>query len=108
VPQIWRDHWLLVDELGKRPRTSPHIGDKHEEWLHLIGRGEGVDTAPAVISRYYAWPEVAFVPLADAAPSTLVLARRRETKDPLIDEFFALALEIAATAAVSSSPYSPA
>lgn len=108
VPQIWRDHWLLVDELGKRPRTSPHIGDKHEEWLHLIGRGEGVDTAPAVISRYYAWPEVAFVPLVDAAPSTLVLARRRETKDPLIDEFFALALEIAATAAVSSSPYSPA
>jgi phosphatidylglycerophosphate synthase len=30
------------------------------------------------------------------------------TKDPLIDEFFALALEIAATAAISSSPYSPA
>jgi DNA-binding transcriptional LysR family regulator len=106
VPQIWRDHWLLVDELGKRPRTSPLIGDKLEEWLHLIGRGEGVDTAPAVISRYYAWPEVAFVPLVDAAPSTLVLARRRETEDPLIDEFFALALEVAATAAVSSSPYS--
>jgi hypothetical protein len=57
-----------------------------------------VDTSPAVISRYDAWPEVAFVPLADAAPSTLVLARQRETKDPLIDESFA----------ISSSPYSPA
>ena len=107
VPQIWRDHWLLVDELGRRPRISPHIGDKLEDWLHLIGRGEGVDTAPAIISRYYAWPDVAFVPLVDAAPSTLVLARRRETDDARIDEFFALALEVAATAALSASPYSP-
>jgi hypothetical protein len=43
------------------------MGANLEEWLHLIGRGEGIDTAPAV----------------------LVLARRRITHDPLVDEFVA-------------------
>lgn len=109
VPQAWRDFWLLVDELGDRPPVSPHIGDKLEEWLHLIGRGEGIDTCPAIISRYYSWPEVAFIPLADAPPATLVLARRVECEDPLVREFTKLACEIAATAAVSeATPYTAA
>ncbi|MEA2495982.1 MAG: hypothetical protein QOJ29_3893, partial [Thermoleophilaceae bacterium] len=56
VPQAWRDHWLLVAENGERPRTSPRTADKHEDWLHLIAQGEGIDTAPAVVARYYAWP----------------------------------------------------
>src|SRR3954454_20432874 len=60
VPEPWRDHWLLVAENGRRPPLSPHTADKLEDWLHLIARGEGIDTAPAVISRYFAWPEVAY------------------------------------------------
>jgi hypothetical protein len=40
--------------LGHRPCVSPHIADKLEDWLQLIARGEGVDTAPANISRYAA------------------------------------------------------
>lgn len=96
VPQIWRDHWLLVDDFGARPRISPRTADTLEDWLTLIGQGEGVDTAPAIIARYYAWPDVAFVPLVDSAPATLALARRREESEPLLDEFTALALEVAA------------
>jgi LysR family transcriptional regulator, benzoate and cis,cis-muconate-responsive activator of ben and cat genes len=106
VPEIWRDHWLLVDEFGERPRISPRTADKLEDWLTLIGQGEGIDTAPAIISRYYAWPDVAFVPLVDAAPATLAIARRRGESDPILDEFTALAREIAATASESDSPYS--
>lgn len=49
---------------------------------------------------------MAFVPLVDAAPAVVVLARRREAHDPLVDDFVALALEIAATAALSGTPYS--
>jgi DNA-binding transcriptional LysR family regulator len=114
IPERWRDFWLLVDELGVRPPVSPHIGDTLEEWLHLIGRGEGIDTAPAVISRYYAWPEVRFVPLVDAAPATLVLGRLSDNLDPLVQEFTRLAVEIAETAALNattpygSAPASPA
>jgi hypothetical protein len=96
---------MLVDELGHRPPVSPHMGANLEEWLHLIGRGEGIDTAPAVISRYFSWPEVAFVPLVDAAPAVLVLARRRNAQDALVDDFVRLAVEIAGAAVASATPY---
>lgn len=102
IPQEWRDFWMLVDELGHRPPASPYIGQNIEEWLTLIGRGEGIDTCPAVISRYYAWPEVAFVPLLDAPPSTLVLASPREVDHPLVQDFVSLAVEVAASAARAS------
>jgi DNA-binding transcriptional LysR family regulator len=108
VPQDWRDHWLLVAENGTRPPTSPHTADKLEDWLHLIARGEGIDTAPAVIGRYFAWPEVAYVPLVDAAPSTLAIVRRRDSTDPLVTELVELAVEIAAHAANANTPYSAA
>jgi DNA-binding transcriptional LysR family regulator len=106
VPDYWCDFWMLVDEIGHRPPVSPHMGANVEEWLHQIGRGEGIDTAPAVISRYFSWPEVAFVPLVDAAPAVLVLARRRGVHNALIDDFVRLALEIAGAAAASAAPYS--
>jgi DNA-binding transcriptional LysR family regulator len=96
VPQIWRDHWLLVDDFGERPRISPRTADKLEDWLTLIGQGEGIDTAPAIIARYYAWPDVSFVPLVDTAPALLALARRRGDSEPLLDEFTELAREVAA------------
>ncbi len=106
LPRAWRDHWLLVDELGGRPAVAPRTADKLEDWLTLIGQGVGIDTAPAIIARYYAWPDVAFVPLVDAAPATLALARRRETGagatgvaggDPILAEFTALVLEVVST-----------
>lgn len=108
VPQAWRDLWLLVAENGRRPPTSPHIADKLEDWLHLIARGEGLDTAPAVVSRYFAWPEVAYVPLVDAAPCTLAIVRRSDSTDPLVTDFIELAVEIASHAADSNTPYSRA
>jgi LysR family transcriptional regulator, benzoate and cis,cis-muconate-responsive activator of ben and cat genes len=101
VPDSWCDFWLLVDELGHRPEVSPHSAASTEEWLHLIGQGHGIDTAPAMIARYYSWPEVSFVPLVDAAPAVVALARRSGTPDRLIDDFVALAREVAATAAGS-------
>jgi len=99
TPREWRDFWMLVEQLGHRPRASPYIGENIEEWLTLIGRGEGIDTCPAIIARYYAWPEVRFVPLVDAPPARLVLARHRDCTNPLIDELTALAVEIASAAA---------
>jgi DNA-binding transcriptional LysR family regulator len=106
VPQAWRDHWLLVHENGRRPPLCPHTADKLEDWLHLIASGEGIDTAPAIISRYYAWPEVAYVPLVDAEPSTLALARRRDDDNPLVSDIVELAVEIATHAAAGNTPYS--
>jgi hypothetical protein len=61
----------------------------------LIGRGEGIDTCPAVIARYFARPDVAYLPLQDAAEATLVVAVVHDARTPLIDEFIELATEIA-------------
>ncbi len=99
TPQSWRDFWMLVDELGERPPVSPYVGDNIEEWLHLIGRGEGVDTCPEIIARYFARPEVVFLPVTNAAPTVLVVAVMRDVRDPLIDEFVELAVQIAGNAA---------
>jgi LysR family transcriptional regulator, benzoate and cis,cis-muconate-responsive activator of ben and cat genes len=108
IPQAWRDFWVLVDEMGERPKVSPRTTDTIDEWLHLIGRGVGVDTCPALISRYYSWPEVAFVPLRDAAPARMVLARRADAEGRLIREFTELAVDIARTATSNErTPYRP-
>lgn len=106
IPQGWRDFWLLVDQIGARPAISPHIADKLDDWLLLIGQGEGIDTAPSVISRYYPWPEVAFVPLLDAPPATLAIAWRHDATNPLIAEFAKLARDVATVAARNpATPY---
>jgi LysR family transcriptional regulator, benzoate and cis,cis-muconate-responsive activator of ben and cat genes len=106
TPQRWRDFWLLVDQLGGRPSVSPRIADKLDDWLLLIGQGEGIDTAPSVISRYYPWPEVSFVPLLDAPPATLAIAWRNEATNPLIPEFAKLARDVATVAAHNpATPY---
>jgi LysR family transcriptional regulator, benzoate and cis,cis-muconate-responsive activator of ben and cat genes len=105
TPERWRDFWLLVDQIGAHPKISPHVADKLDEWLLLIGRGEGIDTAPAVISRYYLWPEVVFVPLVDAPPATLALAWRHDATNPLIFEFAKLARGVAGL--VAPSPETP-
>ena len=78
-----------------RPACSPHTADKLEDWLLLIANGEGIDTCPAVISRYFAWPEVTYVPLVDAEPSTLAIVRRRDREDPLVASLIELAVDIA-------------
>lgn len=107
ISSEWRDFWLLSEQLGAQPQVSPRIGENIEEWLHLIGRGEGIDTAPGIISRYYSWPDVTFVPLLEAPPATLVLARSSESTHPLAEEFVALAVEVAETAAANpNTPYS--
>jgi DNA-binding transcriptional LysR family regulator len=106
VPQAWRDFWVLVDEIGERPRVSPRTTDTLDEWLHLIGRGIGVDTCPALISRYYSWPEVRFVELRDAAPARMVLACRADARSRIITEFTELAVHVAQTATANErTPY---
>lgn len=99
IPEPWRHFWLLVEQMGEIPEVHPHVPGKVEDWLSAIGRAEGIDTAPAVISRYYSWPEVAFVPLVDAPPATLALAWRRDSANPLVTEFAEAAGHIAALTA---------
>ena len=62
--------------------------------LEVHASGAGLDTAPAVIANYFPWPTIAYVPLVDAEPSTLAIARRRDDDNPLVTELIDLVLEI--------------
>jgi DNA-binding transcriptional LysR family regulator len=95
VAEVWRDFWLLVPETGRRPRVSPRTADNLEDFLMLIARGEGIDTAPEHLTRYAAWPDLRYVPLVDAAPATLALVRRRDA-GALVEAFAEVACSIAA------------
>ncbi|MBS1677313.1 MAG: LysR family transcriptional regulator [Actinobacteria bacterium] len=103
APLAWRDYWLLAEQIGSRPAVSPHVPDRVEDWLLSIGRGDGVDTAPAVVSRYYAWPEVRFIPLTDAPPTTLGLGWLSDVDNSLTAEFVSIAQQIATVAARDSA-----
>jgi hypothetical protein len=49
---------------------------------------------------------ITYIPLEDAEPSTLALARRRDDDNPLVGDLVELALEIASHAvATGSTPY---
>ena len=87
MPLLWRDFWMLVDELGERPRISPHVAPGIEQWLHQLARGDGIDTAPAIVDRFYSWPGIACVPLEGAPPATLALARMADRDDPAVAAF---------------------
>jgi DNA-binding transcriptional LysR family regulator len=104
VSQTWRDFWLLAEELGHRPAVHPRVADTLEEWLHQIKQGNGIDTCPSLISRYYPWPGITFVPLVAAQPATLALVRRRDAHEPLVDAFVAAALDVAARELAGERP----
>jgi DNA-binding transcriptional LysR family regulator len=96
VSQAWRDFWILTDQFdGRRPAVHPRPADTLEEWLHLIAQCEGIDTAPQLISRYYSWPAIRFVPLLEAPPATLAIARRRDGDEPLVEAFIDAAARVA-------------
>ncbi len=83
VPQAWRDFWLLADELdGERTLCETRARDV-EQWLHLIERGQGIDTCPAYVARYYSWPGLSYVPLEGAPQCTFAVLRRVGNRSPL-------------------------
>lgn len=110
VSQTWRDFWLLTEELGHRPPVHARTADTMDDWLLLIKQGQGIDTCPTLISQYYAWPGIRFVPLAGARPATLAIVRRRDVHEPLVDAFVATAQRVSgdALAAASAAAAAPA
>lgn len=91
VSDVWRDFWLLTDQLGGRPRLCPRLAATREEWLYLVASGQGVDTAPQFIARHYHWPGIAYVPLVDAPPAEQAMVRSQDHRSPLPAAFMELA-----------------
>jgi DNA-binding transcriptional LysR family regulator len=71
---VFADHWFLRRLRGPAARVVPSNARTVDEWLGEIALGRGVDVVPEGLVAAYRKPGLAFVPVDDLEPSTLVLA----------------------------------
>ena len=94
VDPTWAGFWRLDDHRGKPPeRVTPDEPSRACELVALVPAGRGITTIarssatliPEVI------PGLAMIPLSDAKPAVLTLAYHKDTCNPLVHAFVALA-----------------
>ena len=89
--------WWLVDPRpdGGHPRRGP-VADDIEGILELCAAGVGVNIAAASVEGHYRRDQVAFVPIRDIPPASIVLCVLDSRDDPEVLEFERIAVELAA------------
>lgn len=99
-PEVWRNWWWLVPERGELPKLrEPGRPATPRELLYGLVLTGAVATAPASMERYFSWPSIEYIPVADLSPSQVALATRRGTSHPLTAHFRAVAATVAKGAA---------
>lgn len=80
--------WWLVDPRpdGARPRRGP-TADSVEGLLELVAAGAGVNIAGQSASRHYRRDELAFIPIGDIEPATIVLCSLSDSPNPMVTAF---------------------
>lgn len=76
--------WWLVDPRpdGPRPQGGP-TADSIEGLLVLVAAGAGVNIAGESATRRYQREELAYVPIDDIEPATVVLYSLSDTRNPM-------------------------
>lgn len=79
--------WWLVDPRpdGSHPRVGP-VAQDIDGILALVGAGMGVNIAAASAATHYRRAELAFVPITDIEPATILLCTRRR-REPVVAAF---------------------
>jgi DNA-binding transcriptional LysR family regulator len=70
---VWRAFWSADDVRGRPPSQTVEVGSFDEE-LATVALGRAIAFTSAAAARLYPRPDVAYVPLAGAAPCTVALA----------------------------------
>jgi len=88
--------WWLVDPRpdGRHPRRGP-VADDIEGILELCAAGVGVNIAAASVEGHYRRDQVAFVPIVDIPPASIVLCVLDAREDPEVLGFERIAQELA-------------
>ncbi len=74
APREWVDWWAVNPRPdGSSPRWGP-TNDNVEEMLEQVAEGGAICFAPASLARYYARPDLAWVPLTDVEPLRVAIA----------------------------------
>lgn len=80
--------WWIVDPRpdGSRPKRGP-TADSVEGLLELVAAGAGVNVAGESASKHYRRDELAFVPITDIEPATIVLCSLTDARNPMVKAF---------------------
>ncbi|MDX8032950.1 LysR family transcriptional regulator [Lentzea sp. BCCO 10_0856] len=70
----WRDHWLALSERDGREVRVGAVTERPDEFLGAIAAGHGIALVPASTSRFYARPDVVYVPVRGVSPSEVGVA----------------------------------
>ena len=90
----WAAYWRLDALRGEPARSSLYVPRGVEDSLQIIALGDAYMTTPACVGRALPTPGVRIVPLPGVSGSTCAVARRRDTTDPLVYEFEAVAQQV--------------
>jgi DNA-binding transcriptional LysR family regulator len=81
---------------GHRPdRAGPLVSDMSQV-LDAVALGQAIAFIPASVARRHAVPDLAFVPVTDLSPSTVLAAWPAGSRSPAIARFLRTAAEVAA------------
>jgi DNA-binding transcriptional LysR family regulator len=80
--------WWIVDPRpdGSRVKRGP-TADSVEGLLELVAAGAGVNIAGASASRHYRREELAYIPIPDIEPATIVLCSLSDSRNPMVGTF---------------------
>jgi DNA-binding transcriptional LysR family regulator len=86
VPEVV--DWWIVDPRpdGTRPKRGP-TADSVDGLFELVAAGAGVNIAGQSASRQYRRDELAFVPVSDIEPATIVLCSLSDSTNPMVHTF---------------------
>jgi DNA-binding transcriptional LysR family regulator len=96
APRAWVDWWAVNPRPdGSAPNWGP-TNDNVEEMLEQVAEGVAICFAPASMARYYARPDLAWVPLTDVDPLRVALAWVAGADTPLVRGFAGVVRELSA------------
>lgn len=99
APREWVDWWAVNPRPdGAEPVWGP-TNDNVEEMLEQVAAGAAVCFAPAGMARYYARPDIVWIPLTDVEPLRVALAWPSGADTPLVRAFAEVVREVRDTLA---------
>jgi len=94
APREWVDWWAVNPRPdGAEPRWGP-TNDNVEEMLEQVAEGAAVCFAPESMARYYARPDIVWLPLTDVEPLRVALAWPTGSDSPLVRAFAEVVREV--------------
>ena len=93
-PEAMLQYWFAPFRSGGRRAHDPH-GRTLEECFSFVTRGAAIFCVPESVQRFYPRSEFVFRPIIDVAPAEAAVAWRRDTRNPAVGSFVAIAREVA-------------